>query len=51
MDLGIKEVSVYAFSIENFKRPQEEVDSLMELAAEKFSLMMQGTIVFHLVKC
>lgn len=30
----------YAFSIENFKRPQEEVDTLMTLAREKFSRLM-----------
>lgn len=42
MALGVEEVSVYAFSIENFKRPKEEVDGLMELAAEKFHQMMQG---------
>ncbi|VDL91868.1 unnamed protein product [Schistocephalus solidus] len=35
-DLGITEVSVYAFSIENFKRPESEVNFLMNLAAEKF---------------
>ncbi|VDN15372.1 unnamed protein product [Dibothriocephalus latus] len=35
-DLGINEVSVYAFSIENFKRPESEVNFLMNLAAEKF---------------
>lgn len=35
-ELGIKEVTVYAFSIENFKRSQEEVEYLMELAREKF---------------
>ncbi|XP_046581361.1 dehydrodolichyl diphosphate synthase complex subunit Dhdds-like [Haliotis rubra] len=32
LDLGICEVTVYAFSIENFKRSKEEVDCLMELA-------------------
>jgi ditrans,polycis-polyprenyl diphosphate synthase len=31
MRLGVPCVSVYAFSIENFKRPKEEVDALMEL--------------------
>lgn len=30
--LDIKFVSVYAFAIDNFKRPQEEVDGLMHLA-------------------
>lgn len=30
-NLGVKYVSVYAFSTENWKRPQKEVDSLMEL--------------------
>ena len=29
--LGVKEVSIYAFSLENFKREKEEVDYLMEL--------------------
>nr|XP_040564448.1 dehydrodolichyl diphosphate synthase complex subunit DHDDS-like [Lepeophtheirus salmonis]ACO12045.1 Dehydrodolichyl diphosphate synthase [Lepeophtheirus salmonis] len=35
-DLGIEEVSVYAFSIENFKRPQHEVNDLLDLARSKF---------------
>lgn len=34
-NLGIKTVSAYAFSIENFNRPQEEVDTLTGLLAEK----------------
>lgn len=29
--LGAKEMTMYAFSIENFKRPPEEVDALMKL--------------------
>jgi undecaprenyl diphosphate synthase len=33
-DLGIKALSVYAFSTENWKRPKEEVDYLMELPRE-----------------
>ncbi|KAJ3275889.1 hypothetical protein HDV01_006755 [Terramyces sp. JEL0728] len=36
MAIGIKVVSVYAFSIENFKRTQKEIDVLMDLAEEKF---------------
>lgn len=39
--LGIKSVTVYAFSIENFKRPAEEVDVLMSLAAEKLQILSQ----------
>ncbi|OQR73497.1 dehydrodolichyl diphosphate synthase-like [Tropilaelaps mercedesae] len=34
--LGIPEVTVYAFSIENFKRKQDEVSALMDLAESKF---------------
>jgi len=41
LDLGIKEVTVYAFSIENFKRPKEEVDGLMDLAVEKFKKLLE----------
>jgi len=35
-DLGITQVTVYAFSIENYKRPQAEVETLMNLARDKF---------------
>ncbi|CAG8764018.1 1371_t:CDS:2, partial [Acaulospora morrowiae] len=35
LHLGVKVVTVYAFSIENFKRPPEEVNTLMELARIK----------------
>ena len=30
-DLGVKYLTVYAFSTENWKRPQDEVDALMKL--------------------
>ncbi len=30
-DIGIKHVTVYAFSTENWKRPQNEVDAIMDL--------------------
>jgi tritrans,polycis-undecaprenyl-diphosphate synthase [geranylgeranyl-diphosphate specific] len=36
-ELGIKHITVYAFSTENFARSGEEVKSLMDLFAEKFS--------------
>ncbi|KAI4488962.1 hypothetical protein M0804_004460 [Polistes exclamans] len=40
LDLGVVEVTVYAFSIENFKRSKEEVDGLMELARQKFQSLI-----------
>ncbi|XP_010185675.1 PREDICTED: dehydrodolichyl diphosphate synthase isoform X3 [Mesitornis unicolor] len=41
LNLGIREVTVYAFSIENFKRSKEEVDGLMDLARQKFSRLLE----------
>ena len=40
-NLGIPQVTVYAFSAENFKRSKEEVDSLMELARLKFAKILE----------
>jgi undecaprenyl pyrophosphate synthase len=37
LKLKIPAVTVYAFSIDNFKRTQEEVDALMGLAKVKLS--------------
>jgi len=36
-DIGIKYVTVYAFSTENWKRPQKEVDSIMRLLGNYLS--------------
>ena len=41
LDLGVETVTVYAFSIENFKRSQTEVDTLMELAKDKFTQLLE----------
>ncbi|KAL9067743.1 MAG: hypothetical protein Q9157_006707 [Trypethelium eluteriae] len=38
---GVKVVTIYAFSIENFQRSQYEVDHLMEIAKVKLSQMSQ----------
>ena len=35
LEVGVKEVTLYAFSIENFKRSQDEVGALMSLAVTK----------------
>lgn len=37
LNKGVKELSVYAFSTENFKRSKEEVNFLMNLFVKKFS--------------
>ncbi|KAF2360853.1 Decaprenyl diphosphate synthase-like, partial [Trinorchestia longiramus] len=39
-NLGISEVTAYAFSIENFKRAKEEVDGLMTIMVEKFEQLL-----------
>jgi len=41
LELGIQMVTVYAFSIENFKRSREEVDYLMLMVIEKVSLLLK----------
>jgi undecaprenyl diphosphate synthase len=38
-------VTVYAFSIENFKRSQDEVQGLMQLAEDKFRQLLESTSV------
>ncbi len=35
LDLGIREVTVYAFSTENWRRPEDEVHALMDLFIEQ----------------
>jgi len=45
LDLGVEEVTVYAFSTENFKRPQAEVDALMTLAKEKFNDLVEHSAI------
>lgn len=47
-NLGVKYVSVYAFSTENWNRPQEEIDALMELFrtyfANQFSKLVEKNV-------
>lgn len=44
---GVKVVTVYAFSIENFKRSRYEVDALMEMAKVKLSQLSQHGELLH----
>lgn len=45
MELDVEVVTVYAFSIENFKRPKDEVANLMELAKAKFTELLEHSYV------
>lgn len=40
-ELGVKYVSIYAFSIENFKRKPDEVQNLMDLMLEKIEALLK----------
>lgn len=42
VDLGIEIVTIYAFSIENFNRPPEEVKGLMQLFKHNFETIAQN---------
>uniref|UniRef100_A0A6P7H960 Alkyl transferase n=1 Tax=Diabrotica virgifera virgifera TaxID=50390 RepID=A0A6P7H960_DIAVI len=46
-ELGIRELTVYAFSTENLKRTKEEVEDLMQLAEESFSDVLKEESVFR----
>jgi ditrans,polycis-polyprenyl diphosphate synthase len=39
--IGVEVVTIYAFSIENFKRTKYEVDALMDMAKVKLSQLAQ----------
>ncbi|WP_420901710.1 polyprenyl diphosphate synthase, partial [Paenibacillus whitsoniae] len=43
-DIGVKVLTLYAFSTENWKRPKEEVEFLMKLPQEFFPLEIEELI-------
>mmetsp|Transcript_12450 Transcript_12450/g.18144 ORF Transcript_12450/g.18144 Transcript_12450/m.18144 type:complete len:228 (-) Transcript_12450:822-1505(-) len=45
LEIGVQVISVFAFSIDNFKRPKEEVDELMSLVLKACSRLKQETAV------
>lgn len=45
LELGVQCVTVYAFSIENFRRSEQEVATLMELAETK--LLELADVIVH----
>ena len=46
MDLGVKEVTLYCFSTENFKRTKKEVDYLFNLFWKEFNKIKNGKGIF-----
>jgi ditrans,polycis-polyprenyl diphosphate synthase len=46
-DLGINELSVYAFSLENLKRSQDEIDTLMNIARLKLNELEKSLEKIH----
>ena len=47
LDLGVQAITVYAFSIDNFRRESSEVDALMTLAEEKLLDLLNVGVVYH----
>ena len=47
-EVGVQCVSVYAFSVENFKRSPEEVNALMQLAEIKLQEMLKVSLSWPL---
>jgi tritrans,polycis-undecaprenyl-diphosphate synthase [geranylgeranyl-diphosphate specific] len=42
LELGVKTMTLYAFSTENFKRPQPEVEEIMQLFGEKLQQILEN---------
>ena len=41
-ELGIKEITFYAFSVQNFERPKQEFDYLMDIFCKEFDGLMEA---------
>lgn len=41
LDLGVKSITLYAFSTENFQRPPQEVEEIMKIAEEKLREILE----------
>ncbi|MHA1263705.1 MAG: polyprenyl diphosphate synthase [Candidatus Helarchaeota archaeon] len=45
-ELGVRILTLYVFSIENFNRSKEEVDNIMRLAEEKFTQLLTHPLIY-----
>ena len=43
-EIGVKELTVYAFSVQNFNRPKMEFDYLMKIFNEEFGRLFKAGI-------
>lgn len=50
-EMGVKYITVYAFSIDNFKRDPSEVQALMDLMEEKINELLENSNVIHKLNC
>ena len=41
LDLGVKSITLYAFSTENFRRSPKEVNEIMQIAEEKLKIILE----------
>lgn len=46
-EFGVKEVTVYALSLENFKRSATEIDDLLTLFDHKLRHLLKESLVFR----
>lgn len=42
LDLGVKSITLYAFSTENFRRSPKEVNEIMQIAEEKLRIILEN---------
>lgn len=50
-EMGVKYITVYAFSIDNFKRDPSEVQTLMDLMEEKINELLENSNVINKLNC
>jgi ditrans,polycis-polyprenyl diphosphate synthase len=50
-EMGVKYITVYAFSIDNFKRDPSEVKTLMDLMEEKINELLEKSSVINKLNC
>jgi tritrans,polycis-undecaprenyl-diphosphate synthase [geranylgeranyl-diphosphate specific] len=47
LEIGVKFITLYAFSTENFRRPQQEVEEIMKLIEEKLQSILDNERIYE----